>query len=124
MKKILIITLFLFTGTIFAQQDTIISSVQREEAHKLILEHVYKSFRVPHQAYNDSISRISYRIQFVIDENGEVTEPEIVSKNTECRACEIEIMRVMKSAPTVSPIILDNRKVKAIFILPFSIIIQ
>src|SRR5690554_2664869 len=119
MKKIFYPLFFLFSFTLSAQE----ARIAQEDVQK-ILKHLQMNYQIPSEVYNDSIVKISYNIHFVINEEGRIIDPKIISKNAECNACEREIFRVLKRAPAVTPAYIDDKKVKIQYQLPFNIQIQ
>ena len=119
MKKIFYPLFFLFAFTLSAQE----ARIAQEDVQK-ILKHLQMNYQIPSEVYNDSIVKISYNIHFVINEEGRIIDPKIISKNAECNACEREIFRVLKRAPAVTPAYIDDKKVKIQYQLPFNIQIQ
>src|SRR5690606_18580907 len=124
--KYLNLILFFACAILYGQQDTLIPTpAQNQQMYQIIGGHLFKYFQVPQEVYeNDSVSTYRYKIEFVIDENGKVTQPQIIDKNTECTSCEAEIIKILYSAPPVEPFILNDKKVQAKFILPFRLSIQ
>ena len=121
--KYLNLILFFACAILYGQQDTFTPTPeQSQQIHQVIREHFSKYFQVPQEAYKmDSLSRIRYQIEFFIDKEGKVTDPQIISKNVECASCETAIIKTLHSAPTVEPFNMDGEIVKAKFILPFTI---
>src|SRR5690554_1232958 len=96
MKKTFYLLLFLFSFTLSAQE----ARIAQEDVQK-ILKHLQMNYRIPSEVYNDSIIKINYNVHFVINEEGRIIEPKIISKNAECGACERELFRVLKRTPAV-----------------------
>ena len=70
---------------------------------------------------NDSIKIINYNITFTINEEGRIINPKIANNENSCTPCEKELLRVIKNAPTVTPAILNDQKIKLLYSLPFKI---
>ncbi len=117
--------LLFISGILCAQNEPIAVGNLDQSNSQILRNHISKYYNVPHEAFNDStIYRISYQIKFVVNEEGRVENPEIIKKNVECKTCELELLKVIKTAPVLKPYIIDDHKYKAYFILPFTIQIQ
>lgn len=120
MKQLFRLMLFFFPLVLSAQETEPIATLPNEDFQK-IMRHLQSNYRVPDEVFNDTIKRIDYKVQFIINDEGRITEPEITYKTTECTACEKELMRVLKRTPAVNPLYRDDKKIKVSFIMPFVI---
>lgn len=123
-KIILFLTGFGFLN-LYAQEQPAPQeiSIAQEDVQK-IRQHLAQNYRIPTKVLLDSIRRINYQVSFTIDEEGRIVEPNIIYKNSDCSACERELFRVLKTTPTVRPVVIDNKKVKSLYQLPFNIMLE
>lgn len=123
-KIILFLTGFGFLN-LYAQEQPAPQeiSIAQEDVQK-IRQHLAQNYRIPTKVLLDSIRRINYQISFTIDEEGRIVEPNIIYKNSDCSACERELFRVLKTTPAVRPVVIDNKKVKSLYQLPFNIMLE
>lgn len=125
MKAIFITLLFSIfsTSIVYAQEQKSATSLAQED-YKKIAMHLYNNYNFPTEFLSDTIKNISYQIQFQIDENGSIQKPQIIDKTAECKACEQELLRVMKSVPKIKSPIRNNPEIKEFYTMPFKIIVQ
>lgn len=124
MKAILILLFSVFSINILcAQEQKPMASITQED-YKKITMHLYNNYNFPMEFFLDTIKNISYQIQFQVDENGSIQKPQIIDKTAECKACEQELLRVMKSVPKIKPPIRNNPEIKEFYTMPFKIIVQ
>lgn len=120
MKKGILILISSMCFQLSAQETSLPAQISIDDAQK-IRRHLALNYRIPTAAINDSIKIINYNITFTINEEGRIIDPKIANNENSCTPCEKELLRVIKNAPTVTPAILNDQKVKSLYSLPFKI---
>ncbi len=64
---------------------------------------------------SDNFEKTTISVQFVVDENGEISLAKVASKSINCQQCEEEALRVIRKMPRWKPAIKNNKKVASFF---------
>ena len=120
MKKAIIILLSGMWCQLSAQEPSEHPQISIEDAYK-IRNHLALNYIIPYDSQFESLDTISYQLYFTVNEEGRIVDPKVINTGNECEPCERELLRVIKTVPRVIPAIVDDKKVKSIYILPFLI---
>jgi protein TonB len=113
MLWLLPIMIMSYPGTTYAQ-DTGVYTVVDEQPEpvgglKAFYDYIEKNLRYPEEAKQKNISgRVV--VKFIVDENGKLTDPQIV--RSLCEPCDAEALRLIKEAPPWKPGKKDGKVVK------------
>ncbi|MCX8079916.1 MAG: energy transducer TonB [Bacteroidia bacterium] len=80
-------------------------------------EYIKKNLRFPKEALLNSVRGLCV-IRFVVDENGRVSDAVLFKGIPDCKECNDEALRVVKSFPDWIPAEKNQKKVKSVLHLP------
>jgi protein TonB len=88
-----------------------------------MMKYIQQNVQYPAMAREAGISGKCF-LKFVVNENGEISNVEVLKGVPGCPDCDKEAIRVVKSMPKWKPAKMTGRAVKCYFNLPFSFKIQ
>ena len=88
-----------------------------------MMKYIQQNVQYPAMAREAGISGKAF-LKFVVNENGEISNVEILKGVPGCGECDREAIRVVKSMPKWKPAKMTGRAVKCYFNLPFKFSIQ
>jgi len=107
----------------YAQQDTTLpvkrlidELTTHPKFNGKVYEYIAKSIRYPPAARENGISG-KVGVRFLIDENGHVSDPELVSKRRLGAGLDQEAIRVVKSMPAWQPGTYKGKPVRVVYTL-------
>ncbi|MGZ6539906.1 MAG: energy transducer TonB [Bacteroidia bacterium] len=129
MKNLLLLITLFISSISFAQKDT----TKQKEApltiveqmplfkggDKAMSEYIQKNIKYPKEAHKLKAASTCY-INFVVEQDGAVTEVRVLRGITDCPTCDQEAIRVVSSMPNWIPGKQNGRVVRVMFNLPIS----
>lgn len=120
MKNLVLLTISLFSiAWAHAQEQPHDEVINRE--YQKVSQHIAQQYRIPPELLKDTIDRIDYVVEFQVNRQGSIEEPKISRRSFDCKSCERELLRIIKTVPAVTGLSMDDERGKVRYALPVRI---